>query len=135
MKPEASEGINAIAFNRSLLALQLTNTEPTSPRMVEKLKTVEEVFAEFKPNVEVEFEDDKGASVKETLHFSKLSDFRVNSLIENSDHLSTLAGQQQEYDQIIKRLLNHRSMQTALDNPQAKAALVDTLKALAAELS
>jgi hypothetical protein len=135
VKPEASEGINSIAFNRSLLALQLTNTEPTSPRMVEKLKTVEEVFAEFKPTVEVEFEDDKGASVKEALHFSKLSDFRVNSMIENSDYLSALAGQQQEYDLIIKRLLSHRSMQTALDNPQAKAALVDTLKALAAELS
>ena len=135
IKPGATEGISAIAFNRSLLALQLTNEEPTSPKLVEKLKTVGDVFNEFKPQVEVEFEDDKGAVVKEVLHFTKLSDFRVSSLIANSAQLGTLAGQQQEYDQITKRLLSHRSMQTALDNPTAKAALLETLKALIGELS
>ena len=135
IRPEASEGISAIAFNRSLLALQLTNEEPTSPRLVEKLKTVSDVFNEFKPKVEVEFEDDKGAVVKEVLHFTKLSDFRVSSLIANSGQLSALAGQQLEYDQITKRLLGHRGMQTALDNPTAKAALIETLKALIGELS
>ncbi len=135
IRPEASEGISAIAFNRSLLALQLTNEEPNSPKLVAKLKTVGDVFNEFKPKVEVEFENDKGAVVKEVLHFTKLSDFRVSSLIVNSEQLSTLAGQQQEYDQITKRLLGHRTMQTALDNPAAKAALIETLKALIGELS
>ncbi len=135
VQPGASEGISAIAFNRSLLALQLTNEEPSSPKLVEKLKTVGAVFAEFKPNVQVEFEDDKGAVVKEVLHFTKLSDFQVNSLNVNSEQLRTLAGQQKEYDQITKRLLGHRSMQTALDNPTSKAALLETLKALIVELS
>ncbi len=135
IQPGATEGVNAIAFNRSLLALQLTNDEPSSPKLVEKLKTVGEVFNEFKPQVEVDFEDDKGAVVKEVLHFTKLSDFRVSNLNVNSSHLSTLAGQQQEYDQITKRLLGHRTMQTALDSPTAKAALLETLKALIVELS
>ncbi|OUJ74806.1 hypothetical protein [Hymenobacter crusticola] len=134
IKPEASEGINAIAFNRSLLALQLTDKEPVSPEFVYKLKTVEEVFDQFKPSVEVEFEDENGASVKETLQFGSVADFKAKSLSMQSPFLRLLDGQYNEYTQISRRLKGHRILQTALDNPEAKTALLEALKALVQEL-
>jgi hypothetical protein len=134
IKPEASEGINAIAFNRSLLALQLTDKEPISPEFVYKLKTVEEVFGQFKPSVEVEFENEEGAPVKETLQFSSVADFKPKSISTQSTYLRSLDGQYNEYTQINRRLKGHRVLQTVLENPETKAAMVEMLKALAQEL-
>ena len=134
IKPEASEGINAIAFNRSLLALQLTDKEAVSPEFTYKLKTVEEVFDQFKPNVEVEFENEDGASVKETLQFGSVADFRAKSLSTQSPYLRSLNGQYNEYTQITRRLKGHRVLQTALESAEAKAAMVEMLKALVQEL-
>ena len=134
IKPEASEGINAIAFNRSLLALQLTDKEPVSPEFVYKLKTVEEVFDQFKPSIEVEFEGAEGASVKETLQFASVADFRPKSMSSQSTYLRSLDGQYNEYTQINRRLKGHRVLQTVLENPETKAAMVEMLKALAKEL-
>jgi predicted component of type VI protein secretion system len=123
IKPEASEGINAIAFNRSLLALQLT-----------KLKTVEEVFDHFKPSVEVEFMNEEGVPVKETLQFSSVADFKPKSISTQSAYLRSLDGQYNEYTQINRRLKGHRVLQTVLENPETKAAMVEMLKSLAKEL-
>jgi hypothetical protein len=134
IKPEASEGINAIAFNRSLLALQLTDKEPISPEFVYKLKTVEEVFGQFKPSVEVEFENEEGAPVKETLQFGSVADFKPKSISTQSTYLRSLDGQYNEYTQINRRLKGHRVLQTVLENPETKAAMVEMLKALAQEL-
>jgi predicted component of type VI protein secretion system len=134
IKPEASEGINAIAFNRSLLALQLTDKEPVSPEFVYKLKTVEEVFEQFKPSVEVEFENEQGVAVKETLQFSSVADFKPKSISTQSTYLRSLDGQYNEYTQINRRLKGHRVLQTVLENPETKAAMVEMLKALAQEL-
>lgn len=135
IKPEASEGINAIAFNRSLLALQLTDEEPVSPEFIFKLKTVQEVFEQFKPSVDIEFEDEAGSPIKETLHFASVADFRPKSLSSQSVYLRSLDGQYNEYTQISRRLKGHRVLQTVLQNPETKAAMVDMLKALAQELS
>jgi predicted component of type VI protein secretion system len=134
IKPEASEGINDIAFNRSLLALQLTDKEPISPEFVYKLKTVEEVFGQFKPSVEVEFENEEGAPVKETLQFGSVADFKPKSISTQSTYLRSLDGQYNEYTQINRRLKGHRVLQTVLENPETKAAMVEMLKALAQEL-
>ncbi|RYE89712.1 MAG: hypothetical protein EOO37_04490 [Cytophagaceae bacterium] len=134
IKPEASEGINAIAFNRSLLALQLTDKEPISPEFVYKLKTVEEVFDQFKPSVEVEFEDEAGSPVPETLQFAGVGDFRPKSISAQSAYLRSLDGQYNEYTQISRRLKGHRVLQTVLQNPDTKAAMVEMLKALSQEL-
>jgi len=134
IKPEASEGINAIAFNRSLLAIQLTDKEPVSPEFAYKLKTVEEVFDRFKPSVEVEFEDGAGNPVKENLQFANVSDFGAKSISAQSAHLRSLDGQYNEYTQISRRLKGHRVLQTVLQNPDTKAAMVEMLKALSQEL-
>ena len=71
---ESFEAIANISSNRTLLVEKLTS-KPTKPEIVKGLKTIDEVFQHFNPNVEVEFESAEGAPVKEELKFKNLADF------------------------------------------------------------
>lgn len=53
---DASEGIADIPMNKTLMLEKLTSNDPIKPQLVEGLKTIDEVFAHFKPNTEVEFQ-------------------------------------------------------------------------------
>ncbi|QMW03012.1 hypothetical protein [Spirosoma foliorum] len=134
IKPESAEGIVNIPFNRTLLAQKLTHQTPVNPETVYGLKTVEAVFDHFKPEVEVEMETIEGMPKKETLKFRSVADFRVKEMVAQSPFLRSLDAQFQEYTQISRRLQGHRILQTALGNPDTKAALIETLQALVAEL-
>ncbi len=134
IKPESAEGIASIPFNRTLLAQKLTQEAPVNPEVVYGLKTVEAVFDHYKPAVDVEMESIDGMPVKETMQFRSVADFRVKEMVARSPFLRSADAQYQEYTQIGRRLQGHRILQTALSNPEAKAALIETLQALVAEL-
>lgn len=134
IKPESAEGIANIPHNRTLLAQKLTQEAPVNPEVVYGLKTVEAVFEHFKPEVEIEMESLDGMPTKETMKFRSVADFRVKEMVAQSPFLRSLDAQYQEYTQISRRLQGHRILQTALGNPDTKAALIQTLQALVAEL-
>ena len=134
IKPESAEGIVSIPYNRTLLAQKLTQQAPVNPEVVYGLKTVEAVFDHFKPEVEVEMESLDGMPTKETMKFRSVADFRVKEMVAQSPFLRSLDAQYQEYTQISRRLQGHRILQTARGNPDTKAALIQTLQALVAEL-
>ncbi|GAB3804904.1 hypothetical protein GCM10028819_37190 [Spirosoma humi] len=134
IKPESAEGIVNIPHNRTLLAQKLTQQAPVNPEAVYGLKTVEAVFDHFKPEVEIEMESLDGMPTKETMKFRSVADFRVKEMVAQSPFLRSLDAQYQEYTQISRRLQGHRILQTALGNPDTKAALIQTLQALVAEL-
>ncbi|GAB3027243.1 hypothetical protein [Spirosoma pulveris] len=134
IKPEASEGIAQIPYNRTLLAQKLTQQDPINPEVVYGLKTVAAVFEKFEPSVEVEFESLDGMPTKEVLKFRSVADFRSKDMIANSPFLRSQDAQFKEYAQINDRLKSHRILQTALNQPEAKAAMIQTLQALIAEL-
>ncbi|MFD2934971.1 hypothetical protein [Spirosoma flavum] len=134
IKPDSAEGIANIPFNRTLLAQKLTQQAPVNPEVAYGLKTVEAVFDHFKPEVEVEMESIDGMPTKETMQFRSVADFRVKEMVAQSPFLRSLDAQYQEYTQISRRLKGHRILQTSLGNPATKAALIETLQALIAEL-
>jgi hypothetical protein len=134
IKPDSAEGIANIPFNRTLLAQKLTQQAPVNPEVAYGLKTVEAVFDHFKPEVEVEMESLDGMPTKETMQFRSVADFRVKEMVAQSPFLRSLDAQYQEYTQISRRLKGHRILQTSLSNPATKAALIETLQALIAEL-
>ncbi len=134
IKPDSAEGIANIPFNRTLLAQKLTQQSPVNPEVAYGLKTVEAVFDHFKPEVEVEMESLDGMPTKETMQFRSVADFRVKEMVAQSPFLRSLDAQYQEYTQISRRLKGHRILQTSLGNPDTKAALIETLQALIAEL-
>jgi predicted component of type VI protein secretion system len=101
---------------------------------VKGLKTIDDVFEHFKPNVEVEFEDENGALKKEELKFNSLLDFRRDGIINQSDLLKKLQIQQDACNAIIKRLKTNKILKTALQNPEAKKSFIQALQATINEI-
>lgn len=134
VKTDASEAFAEIPQNRTLMAEKLTKDAPVKPEMVHGLQTIEQVFANFKPEVGVDFEDADGLTKKETLKFSNLGDFGVKGIIEQSEFLKDNATQREEYLKIIKQLKSNKILKAALSDPDAKKALLESIYAMVAEL-
>lgn len=130
---QSFEAITQISSNRTLLAQKLT-TKPTKPEPVTGLKTIDDVFNHFKPNVQVEFEDENGVPVEEELNFSNLSDFTKNGITEQSSFLRGLNEQQEHYHAFIKQLKSNKILKSALSNPEAKKAYLTALQAMIQEI-
>jgi hypothetical protein len=131
---EAFEAFADIPQNRVLLADKLTMNPPAKPKIKEGLTSIEAVFDEYKPTVEVEFETEQGASRKETLGFKSISDFGTRGVISQSAYLGDLSMKKDQYNKIIKQLKKNKQLQDALNNPEYKKAFIDSLHALIKEL-
>lgn len=130
---QSFEAITQISSNRTLLVQKLSS-KPTKPEPVTGLKTIAEVFDHFKPNVNVEFENEQGAPVKEELNFRNLSDFRKEGITEQSDFLKNLNAQKENYQKFVKQLRTNKILKSALSNPEAKKAYLEALKAMIQEI-
>ena len=102
--------------------------------MVYDLKTVEEVFAHFKPKVEVELEKEDGSSTNEALSFTNLGDFGTKGITTQNQFLQDLNQKQDQYMKIIKQLKSNKSLKAILENPDTKGAFVGALQALIQEI-
>ena len=131
---EANEAISEIAPNRTLIAQRLTVDEPIKPELVEGLTTIEKVFEHFRPSLKVDFEDANGAIKMEELTFKNLGDFGAKGITDQSAFLSGLETEKDQYQKIIKQLKTNKILKAALEDPEAKKALYDTLQTLIAEL-
>ena len=133
-KIDVSEAFADIAHNKTLFIQQLTDNEPLRPEKVEGLKTVQEVFNHFKPNVSVEFEKYDGSFTNETLHFNNLGDFSVKSIVSQSEHLNNASIEKDMSLSVIKQLKSNKTLKTALDNSTTRNAFVNALKNFVNEL-
>ena len=131
---DASEGIANIPGNKTLLIEQLTADEPGSPQKVEGLTTIEEVFEHFQPRIDVDFEDEAGQPVKESLKFNSVADFSVKNMTAQSDFLSGLNNRKENYELIIKQLRSNKVLQKALQDPETRQAFIDALTELKKEV-
>lgn len=128
------EGFVEISPNKTLFIQKLTNEPPIRPEAVEGLETVEQVFEHFKPNVDVELDKEDGSTTKENFAFGGLGDFDIKNVTNKSDYLKNLNLENDAYLKIIKQLKSNKSLKNVIENPETKAAFVNSLKALAAEL-
>lgn len=130
---QSFEAIAQIASNRTMLVQQLTS-RPGKPEPVYGLKNIDEVFSYFQPSTKVEFENADGISINEELKFNSLSDFKREGLIAQSNFLKELNEQQDSYQGIIKQLKRNKILKSALQNPEARAAFLQSLQILIQEL-
>ncbi len=135
VKSDASEAFADIPQNRTLMMEKLTKDTPVKPQIVHGLQTIEQVFDQYKPAVEVEFTDADGVGKKETLSFSNLGDFGVKGITEQSAFLRDVTTQQDQYQKIVKQLKTNKILKTALENPEAKQAMIDSIHSLIQELN
>lgn len=131
---EAFEAFADIPQNRVLMAEKLTADAPVKPEVVEGLTTVEQVFGYFKPDIEMDFETEDGATKKETLRFSNLGDFGIKGITAQSDFLGELTMKKEQFQKIIKQLKANKLLKQALSSPETKANLISSLHALIKEL-
>ncbi|MDR1198759.1 MAG: hypothetical protein LBK94_07060 [Prevotellaceae bacterium] len=131
---DASEAIAAIPENRTMLVEKLTADEPVNPETVNGLTAIEQVFAHYKPQIDVEFQNGEGLPVKETFHFQSIADFSVKNLTEQSSFLKQANTEKEFYDNLTRQLRTNKVLQRVLENPDSRQALIASLEALGAEL-
>lgn len=134
VKGDASEAILEIPQNRTLFVQKLTNDPPVKPQIVEGLKNIDEVFANYKPKVQVEFEDNSGVSFQEELRFGGLADFGVKGITAQSSFLQNLTQEKEQFQKIIKQLKTNRLLRKSLENPDTRQAVLNSLYSMIKEL-
>lgn len=131
---ETSDAIVEFPQNRTLIAEQLTDEAPVKPEIIKGLKTMDDIFNYYKPNVKVEFEDPDGQSKKENIHFGSLRDFEKDGLMKSSEFLKELGLTRESYVKIEKQLRTNKVLRDAISDPESRVALIKSLQALLKEL-
>jgi hypothetical protein len=131
---DANEAIFEIPQNRTIIAQKLTAEDPVRPELVEGLTTIEKVFQHYKPEVKVDFEDANGSIKLENLRFKNLGDFGTKGITGQSNFLTGMETEKDQYQKIVKQLRTNKILKAALEDPEAKKALYDTLQSLIKEL-
>jgi len=134
VKGDASEALNEIPQNRTLIAGKLTPNAPVKPEVVEGLNNVDSLFEHFEPEVKIPFEDKKGGTKNETIKFNNLGDFGSKGLINSSVFLKELEIESDQYKKIIKQLKTNKILKAALEDEDAKKSLLQTLDTLIDEI-
>lgn len=131
---DASEAISQLSQNKTLVVQKLTAEESFQPEIVSGLTNVNSVFEHFRPNLDVEFTGEDGQSTKENLQFNNLADFGPKGLTKQSNFLQQLNLKQEEMHKIIKQLRSNKILMKAMQDPQAKAAFIEVIQGMIAEL-
>jgi hypothetical protein len=132
---DANEAIVEISHNRTLFAEKLTQQTPVKPEIVQGLTTVEDVFENYKPSVNMLFHDAEGRTVPENLEFHNLGDFGVKGITAQSDFLNNLSTEKEQYLKIMKHLKTNKILKSALADPAARQALLTSIKSLLTDLN
>lgn len=136
---ESNAKVSPIDNNKTLMIDQYTSdVEPGNPELVEDIQTIGDAFARFKPSVEVDFVDEDGGSVNETLRFNELHDFEAQGgkgrLVENSAFLSGVKKKIDTNAKIRKSIEQNRKLRDILKDSTGREELKAMLKALLEEL-
>ncbi|MDZ4822262.1 MAG: hypothetical protein SH856_02260 [Flavobacteriales bacterium] len=133
-KDGAGEAFAEIQLNRSIFIQQLTSEVQNTPEIVQGLDTVEAAFNHFKPNIEIEYEQEDGSASKENVSFSNLGDFGVKGITNKSKFLQDQNVKHEQYQKFMKNLKSSKPLQTLLANPEMKQAYITALQAMIMEL-
>ncbi|CAZ94470.1 hypothetical protein Q4603_20450 [Zobellia galactanivorans] len=134
VKGDANEALTEIPQNRTLIVGKLTPNAPVKPEAIEGLRTIEDAFEHFEPKLNIPFEDKDGGVFNEELSFTNLGDFGKKGITNNSVFLKELEIESDQYKKIIKQLKTNKILKAALEDPEAKQSLVETIDALIEEI-
>ncbi len=136
---ESNAKVSPIDNNKTLMIDQYTSdAEPGNPELVEDIRNIGDAFAHFKPSVEVDFTDEEGGTVNETLHFNELRDFEAQGgkgrLVANSAFLSGIKQKIDINAKIRKNIEQNRKLRDILKDESSRKELKELLQSLLAEL-
>ena len=136
---ESNAKVNPIDNNKTLMIDQYTSdVEPGNPELVEDIENINDAFAHFKPKVEVDFTDENGETVNETLHFGEIRDFEAQGgkgrLVENSAFLGGVKKKIDTNAKIRKSIEQSRKLRDILKDAGSKDELKEMLQSMLNEL-
>ena len=130
--------VNLIDANKTLLIDQFTTDATEEPELFEDAKTMADVFEHYKPTVDVDFENENGETITETLHFNEMKDFDVNggkgNLVTNSQVLSDIKMHVDNAAKVRKQIEQNSKLRTILKDGQSKEDLKALLQSMLDEL-
>jgi len=131
---EVMESVLEFPQNRAFMTEQLSYEPPSKPEIASDLKTMDDVFDHYKPQVNVEFQDSEGVPQKENLAFNNVGDFGIKGITQQSDFLKSLNIQQDQYKKIIKQLKSNTQLKQVLNDIESKQSMLNAIHALLKEL-
>jgi len=135
---ESGNAIQAISQNKTLMVDQFTESV-SEPELLQDAKNIKEVFEHFKPEVDVEFSDESGSPVTETLKFREMKDFDVDEgkgqLVQNSDFLMSVKTNIESNAKMKKQIETNKKLRDVLNKTEDKESLKQTLQAMLDELN
>ena len=136
---ESGSQVSALDTNKTLFIDQYTtDVQSEEPELLEDATNINDVFNHFKPEVEVNFTDDEGGTVTETLHFNETKDFEANggkgNLVANSEFLSNKKLEMDSVAKVRKQIEQNKKLRDILKDPKSKEELKEYLQSLLTEL-
>lgn len=136
---ESGANISVLDTNKTLMIDQYTaDADEYEPELLEDAKNINEVFAHFKPSVEVQFSDENGSVVSETLHFNEIKDFEAKggkgNLISNSEFLSKTKTEIDNSAKIRKQIEQNKKLRDILKDSKSREEFKEYLEILLGEL-
>jgi len=135
---ESGNKVQAISQNKTLIVDQFTNSV-SEPELLQEAKNIKDVFEHFKPEVDVEFSNENGESVSETLKFREIKDFDVDNgkgqLVQNSEFLMSVKSNIEASAKMKKQIETNKKLRDVLNNTADKESLKNALQAMLDELN
>jgi len=132
---DAIEGVSEIPFNRTLIALLLTDKLPSKPEVVHNLGNLAEVFSHYQPAITYIIQMQGQAPVTETIKFTSLADFKPENIIAQSKTLSEQARLLAQSREMHAQLRSNKMLLTVLSDAFYRKTFLVLIQALASLLT
>lgn len=131
---DISPSLSPINQNKTLFVAKLTDQRPLEPEAVTGLENTHDVFEHYKPEASATLYEANGMPAYETFQFRRLGDFTKDGLIAQSPVLRQQQAHKNDLQRIDRHLRSNKLLQAALQNPQAKAIILDMLQGMIDEI-
>lgn len=131
---DISPSLSPINQNKTLFVSKLTDQRPLEPETVVGLENTHDVFAHYKPEASSTLYELNGMPAYETFQFRRLGDFTQEGLIAQSPVLREQVARKTDLQRAERNLRSNKLLQAALQNPQAKAIILDMLQQMIDEI-
>jgi len=134
---ETGGKMNAISQNKTLYIGQFSD-DVYEPELFQEAENIGAVFEKFKPSTTVEFQNEQGDSVEETLSFNEMKDFEINNgsgqLVNNSSFLLSVKNNIEANVKIKKQIEQNKKLRDILAKTESKDELRNVLQTMLDEL-
>jgi predicted component of type VI protein secretion system len=114
---------------------QFTPEVPLKPEIVRSIRNMEQLFAHYKPQVDVMLDNIDGGVRKETIEFKSIEDFAPEKLVEQSNFLKQTIENRTQYLKIMRQLKSNDQLKRLVADPEARKAFLDAISNLIEELN